>query len=137
MKKVDTGIEGFDRIAEGGFVQGSVNLISGGSGTGKTIFTIGYLVNGARVRDEPGLFITFEESRSNIIDNLPERLHSEVQSLSEKVWFFDLSVIRRMSTIPEEKGGITSVLDADVVIEIIESWVKEKGVKRVVLDGVA
>jgi KaiC/GvpD/RAD55 family RecA-like ATPase len=127
MKRIETGIEGFDRIVEGGFVPGSVNLISGGSGTGKTIFTVGYLINGAMKKKEPGLFITFEESRSNIIENLPEKLKKEVESHQEMVWFFDLSVIRRMSTIPEEKGGVTSVLDADVVMEIVESWVKDKG----------
>jgi circadian clock protein KaiC len=136
MKRVETGIQGFDRVIGGGFRPGSVNLVSGGSGTGKTIFTVGYMLHGAR-QGEPGLFITFEESRANIIDNLPENMRKEIDALGDKAWFFDLSVIRRMSTIPEEKGGLTSVLDSDVVAEIIESWVKEKGIKRIVLDGVA
>ncbi|MFH0816762.1 MAG: ATPase domain-containing protein [Methanobacteriota archaeon] len=136
MKKIATGVSGFDKISNGGFNNGSVNLVSGGSGTGKTIFTVGFLLNGAK-SGEPGLFITFEESRQNILDNIPEAMRKDLDALSEKAWFFDLSVIRRMSTIPDERGGAHSVLDADVVIEIIESWVRDKGIKRVVLDGIA
>jgi circadian clock protein KaiC len=136
MKKVATGVSGFDKIANGGFNGDSVNLVSGGSGCGKTIFTVAFLLNGAKA-GEPGLFITFEESRQNIIDNIPEAMRKDLDALSEKAWFFDLSVIRRMSTIPDERHGAHSVLDADVVIEIVESWVRDKGIKRVVLDGIA
>jgi circadian clock protein KaiC len=136
MRKVATGIGGFDRITNGGFNQGSVNLVSGGSGSGKTIFSSAFIINGASL-GEPGLFITFEESRQNIVDNLPEALKMDSERCADKAWFFDLSVIRRMSSVPDERGSPHSVLDADVVIEIVQSWVKEKRIRRVALDGVA
>ena len=136
MKKVATGVKGFDRIANGGFLERSVNLVSGGSGSGKTVFTTSFILNGARL-GEPGLFITFEESRQNILENLPDGVKKDIEALSEKAWFFDLSAIRKMSTATEEHGSAHNVLDVDVISEIVESWVREKGIKRVVLDGVA
>ncbi len=64
--RVPTGIPGFDRISSGGFVDGSVNLISGSAGTGKTIFASQFLYNGAVEYDEKGLFVSFEEDLDNL-----------------------------------------------------------------------
>ena len=38
QKRIATGIKSFDKLISGGFVPKSVNLIEGGSGTGKSIF---------------------------------------------------------------------------------------------------
>lgn len=64
--RVATGIPGFDTLVDGGFVKGSVNLLSGGPGTGKTIFSMQYLYNGAIDFKENGLFISFEENLAGL-----------------------------------------------------------------------
>mgnify|MGYP001062105553 CR=1 FL=1 len=46
--KAPTGIEGFDEIAGGGLPRGRTTLVVGGPGTGKTVFGLQTLVNGAR-----------------------------------------------------------------------------------------
>lgn len=63
MERVATGIKGFDNLIEGGFPKGSAILLSGTPATGKTIFALEYLVNGARKFNERGLYVTFEEKR--------------------------------------------------------------------------
>jgi len=63
--RVSTGIPGLDRLTEGGFIRGSVNLISGGAGTGKTIFAMQFLYEGVQ-KGEVGLFISMEEDISDL-----------------------------------------------------------------------
>lgn len=61
MTKVKTGIKGFDELVEGGLPQGKVVLLSGAPGTGKTIFALQYLYNGAVHFNEKGIYVSFEE----------------------------------------------------------------------------
>ena len=67
VDRIKTHIVGFDKHIEGGFVKNSVNLLSGGPGTGKTIFALQFLYEGIRKSNEPGLFISFEEDFDNLI----------------------------------------------------------------------
>lgn len=43
VQKLPTGIEGFDDICHGGLPIGRSTLISGTSGTGKTVFSLNFL----------------------------------------------------------------------------------------------
>jgi circadian clock protein KaiC len=58
-KKIKTGIKGLDEILKGGIMEKSAVLISGGPGTGKTIFTMQFLIEGAK-RGELGLAILYD-----------------------------------------------------------------------------
>jgi len=66
--RVSSGIPGLDRRIGGGFIRGSVNLISGGAGTGKTIFALQFLQDGIQ-KGELGLFISMEEDLSELKDD--------------------------------------------------------------------
>ena len=66
IKRIPTGIEGFDDLIQGGFVEESIVVISGGPGTGKTLMSLQYLYKGATVYNEPGIFISFAESKKAI-----------------------------------------------------------------------
>ena len=67
--KVPTGISGFDSISKGGLPSGRTTLVVGTPGSGKTVFALQTLVNGARDYGEPGIFVAFEESSTQIIAN--------------------------------------------------------------------
>ncbi|MFH1448157.1 MAG: ATPase domain-containing protein [Candidatus Micrarchaeota archaeon] len=67
MDRVKTGVAGLDELIEGGFPKGSVVLISGSPGTGKTIFGLQFLVEGPK-NNEKSLYISFEENRQSILD---------------------------------------------------------------------
>ncbi|HIP74098.1 MAG TPA: ATPase, partial [Euryarchaeota archaeon] len=55
MRRVPTGIPGLDNLIQGGFPSGSTILLSGGAGTGKTIFALQYIYSGAALYNEPGV----------------------------------------------------------------------------------
>ena len=59
-----------DSLLQGGFLEGSSVLISGGAGTGKTIFSTQYIYQGAAQFGEPGIYITLEEGTTNIWWNM-------------------------------------------------------------------
>jgi circadian clock protein KaiC len=68
-KKATTGITGLDEILHGGLPRGRTTLIEGGPGSGKTVMGLQSLVNGARLRNEPGIFVAFEEGSQRIVAN--------------------------------------------------------------------
>lgn len=67
--KAPTGIVGFDQITGGGLPRGRTTLLSGGPGSGKTVFALEFLANGARIDGEPGIFVAFEEASKRIMAN--------------------------------------------------------------------
>lgn len=70
IDKAPTGIMGLDEITNGGFPRGRTTLICGGPGCGKTVFATEFLVKGAVEFNEPGAFITFEESEEELTENV-------------------------------------------------------------------
>ena len=69
ISKAPTGIEGFDYITRGGLPRGSVTLVMGAPGSGKTVFGLQTVVKGASLFGEPGLFVAFEENSRRIVAN--------------------------------------------------------------------
>ena len=66
MERVKTGIPGFDDLVQGGFPKGASILVSGGTGSGKSIFAMQFIYNGAKQFNEPGLYVTLETNLKNI-----------------------------------------------------------------------
>ena len=60
LQKERTGIPGFDEITLGGLPAGRPTLVCGSAGAGKTLFAMEFLVRGATLYDEPGVFMSFE-----------------------------------------------------------------------------
>ena len=71
LERIPSGIPGFDELTEGGLKVGSINLIAGGAGSGKTTFSVQFLVEGLK-RGESGVYITFEEKREKLFDDMLE-----------------------------------------------------------------
>jgi circadian clock protein KaiC len=70
IHKSATGIVGLDQITEGGLPQGRPTLICGSAGCGKTMLAMEYLVRGATEFDEPGVFMSFEETAEELSQNV-------------------------------------------------------------------
>lgn len=68
-KRVSSGVPGFDNLVQGGFKDKSINLVVGGPGSGKTIFTLMFLIDGFK-KGEPGLYITFEEKKEKLYEDM-------------------------------------------------------------------
>ena len=69
LERVESGIPGLDKLMQGGFVRGSINLIVGATGTCKTIFCSQFLWHGLQI-GEPGVYITVEEESENILKDV-------------------------------------------------------------------
>ncbi len=68
--RVLTGIPGLDDVMSGGFEKGSVNMVGGGPGSGKSIFAMQFIINGIEKFNEPGLYVTFEESKTDLYKHM-------------------------------------------------------------------
>jgi len=67
MERLSSGIYGLDRLIGGGYGRNTVNGVLGGSGTGKTIFGIQFLLNGLH-SGEDAFFISLEERPEKLIE---------------------------------------------------------------------
>ncbi|HEY3419629.1 MAG TPA: ATPase domain-containing protein, partial [Methanomassiliicoccales archaeon] len=76
-------MEGFDEVTKGGLPRGRPTLVIGGPGSGKTLFAMEFLVNGASKFGEPGVFFSFEESESELVQNVAS-LGFDVKGLEAK-----------------------------------------------------
>src|ERR1700722_8359553 len=70
LSKTPTGIPGLDEVLLGGLPTGRPTLICGYAGCGKTLLGMTFLVNGATVFDEPGVFVSFEETSRDLSENV-------------------------------------------------------------------
>src|ERR1043165_4141056 len=68
--KTPTGIAGIDEITGGGLPSGRPTLVCGGTGCGKTLLAMEFLVHGAYEYGEPGVFMAFEETAKELAENV-------------------------------------------------------------------
>lgn len=120
-ERVPVGIPGFDELVFGGLLQGNLTLVTGTTGTGKTIFGAQYIYNGATKNNEPGVYVSFEEPPENIKANA-------------KKFGMDFDSLEKAGKIAFTHYDPYHVED---VYELIEKTVKKIGAKRVVIDSVA
>ena len=66
VDKVKTGIEGLDKALNGGIPKNNITLVSGGAGTGKSTLAMQFLVNGAKLFGEKGLYVSTEQSKKEL-----------------------------------------------------------------------
>jgi circadian clock protein KaiC len=69
LAKCPTGIDGLDDVTSGGLPLGRPTLVCGGAGCGKTLLAMEFIVKGATVYGEPGVFIAFEEKADELVQN--------------------------------------------------------------------
>ncbi|RLG19388.1 hypothetical protein DRN67_02810 [Candidatus Micrarchaeota archaeon] len=68
--RVPTGVTGLDSLVEGGFKKGSIVAVSGDPGSGKTTLGVQFLYNGAKKYKEPGIFISLEQSKHSLFEDM-------------------------------------------------------------------
>jgi circadian clock protein KaiC len=130
VEKIRTMIEGFDDISHGGLPVGRTTLVSGTSGTGKTLCSLQFLYNGITYFDEPGVFVTFEESPSDIIKNAHIFGWNLQNLINEgKLFILDAS--------PDPEGqDIVGNFDLSALIERLQYAIRKYKAKRVSIDSI-
>ena len=129
MERVATGIAGLDPLIQGGIPKGSSVLVSGASGTGKSIFSMQYIFEGATRFQEPGLFVTTESNVKTIAWDM-QSFNWDLHSLQEKklvnVYRMNLGYARDAKMVIEK---INDELD------MIARTVNDMHAKRLVIDS--
>ncbi len=130
VRKIRTMIDGLDEITHGGLPLGRTTLVSGTSGTGKTLLAIQFLYNGIKYFDYPGLFVTFEESPNDIIENAYS-FGWDLQKLVDDGYLFILDAS------PDPEGQeIFESFDLSALIERIQYAIHKYKAKLVSIDSV-
>jgi circadian clock protein KaiC len=131
LNKMPSGIPGFDDISKGGLPRGRTTLISGTSGSGKTVFVSQFLYKGIMEHGVNGIFVTFEERPSDIMRNVKSFGWNIKQLVDEKKWAF-------VDASPDESDEIeVGKYDLSGLLAQIEHAVKSIDAKRVVIDSVS
>ncbi len=128
--KAPTGIQGLDEITGGGLPQGRPTLVCGPSGCGKTVLAMEFLVNGARQFDEPGVFVTFEETAQELTTNVASLGFDLKDLVRKKKLLVDFVYIERSEI------EATGEYDLQGLFIRLGQAIEEIGAKRVVLDTI-
>jgi circadian clock protein KaiC len=130
VRKIRTMLEGFDDISHGGLPVGRTTLVSGTSGTGKTLFATQFLYNGITDFNEAGIFVTFEESPEDIIKNAVSFGWDLKKLIDEgKLFILDAS--------PDPDGQeVVGSFDLSALIERIQYAIRKYKAKRVSIDSI-
>jgi len=129
LRKVPTGIEGFDDVTGGGLPAGRPTLVCGGPGCGKTLFGLAFLTHGAAIH-EPGLFVTFEETERDLIENVASLGYDLERLIKRKL--FAVEYIRVERAEIEHTGEY----DLEALFIRLDHALKSIGAKRIVLDTI-
>jgi len=130
LQKSPTGIQGFDEITAGGLPAGRPTLVCGSAGCGKTLFGMEFLVRGATLYNEPGVFMSFEETNEELIKNVSSLGFDLEDLIKHKKLALDHVHIER-SEIEE-----TGEYDLEGLFIRLGYAIDSIGAKRVVLDTI-
>lgn len=128
LRKVLTGITGFDEITNGGLPVGRTILVRGGPGCGKTVFAMQVLVNRARDHHEAGILVAFEERADQIVANAATLGWNIPALAAKKLFFVDANLASRVDAAAE--------IDLTKELNLLRAYVREAGAKYIVFDGI-
>ncbi|HUS98696.1 MAG TPA: ATPase domain-containing protein [Candidatus Thermoplasmatota archaeon] len=131
-RRVGTGIEGLDGVIQGGYPQGSVTLVAGTPGTGKTIVCFQYINAGIK-NGEKCLFLTSDERINNLVNQAKKfgfDFDAAIQNGQLKFMYLDLekhTIHKEMES--EIRIGKYSrvVLDSLTPLSEMPVWVVNRG----------
>jgi circadian clock protein KaiC len=126
--KARTGITGFDEITGGGLPHGRTTLLMGGPGSGKTIFAVQFLAQGAQNHREPGIFVAFEESPKRMLTNF-EGFDWRLGELQKKKLFF-------LDAQPSTDLIQSGTFDLGGMLAVLGARAKAMGARRIVFDAI-
>ncbi len=128
LPKCPTGIQGLDEITGGGLPRQRPTLVCGSAGCGKTLLAAEFLVRGAMQFDEPGVFMAFEETESELKANVASLGFDLDTLIDRKKILLDYVHIEQGDT--QESGDY----DLEGLFVRLGHAIDSIGAKRVVLD---
>ncbi|MGM0983018.1 MAG: ATPase domain-containing protein [Pseudomonadota bacterium] len=125
--KRPTGIHDLDTVTHGGLPAGGATLVVGEPGCGKTIIGLQILAS-ALARGEGGVFMSFEESRDQILRNAEAFRWGPPLRESSRCEILDGQSMRR--------GEFSGAFDIEGLLAVLDLCVKRVEGTWIVLDGI-
>jgi circadian clock protein KaiC len=125
--KAPSGIAGLDEMTDGGLPRGRTTLLVGGAGSGKTILALQFLVHGAQVCKEPGIFVSFEETPERIVANAAG-FGWKLGELQRKSLFF-------LDAQPHSDAIQAGNFDLSGMLAVLQAKIGELKTRRIVFDA--
>lgn len=134
MKKISSGISGFDQILGGGLPKNRSILITGSTGTGKSIFSTQFLYKGALL-GEPGVLVTLEERPRTIRENMLQ-FGWDLKELEKQKLFAIIDASAARVGIPTDETYVEMrPFELDGLLETIKKVISEIYAERLVVDS--
>ncbi len=130
LRKAATGISGLDEVTGGGLPLGRPTLICGPAGCGKTLLAMEFLIRGITEFGEPGVFVAFEETVDELVENVAS-MGFDLQQLQDD----HLLVMDHVQIAPGDLEE-TGAWDLSGLFVRLGAAIDEVGAKRVVLDTI-
>ncbi|HIP56971.1 MAG TPA: KaiC domain-containing protein [Ignisphaera aggregans] len=137
VEKIKSGIPGLDELLYGGIPKRNIVLLSGGPGTGKTIFGQQYLYYGLQ-HGEPGVLVALEEHPVQIRRNMAS-FGWDVKKYEEEGMFaiVDAFTGGYGEAAKRERYVVRSVDDMTEFLDVVKEAIKDLKAERVVIDSVS
>ena len=121
-ERVSSGNVEFDKLIEGGFPRGSLILLAGSPGAGKTVFSANFIHKGVVDHGEPGVYVCLGESRERFLRDM-KRFGMDFEPLIRKgkVAVLDFSLV----TDVDIQSALNQVLETIIAM----------GARRLVIDS--
>ncbi len=130
LRKTATGISGLDEVTGGGLPLGRPTLVCGPAGCGKTLLAMEFLVRGIVEFGEPGVFVSFEETVDELVENVTS-MGFDLQKLQDD----GLLVMDHVNLAPGDLAE-TGAWDLSGLFIRLGAAIDEVDAKRVVLDTI-
>lgn len=136
VKRRSTGIKGLDGKMQGGLVDGTMNLVTGKTGTGKTAFCANFLRRGAEL-GEPGVYVTTEEREEDIKADIESMFGWNFGEMEEegKVKILSIKPVFPSKEIENLNRLVRSYI-SNLLDQVMEA-VEEIEAERVIIDSVS
>ncbi|OGG11987.1 hypothetical protein A2Z00_02055 [Candidatus Gottesmanbacteria bacterium RBG_13_45_10] len=129
-----TGIKELDTMLHGGFPSNATILLAGASGCGKTILSMQWLMEGYRLYQEPGMYISLTEPINKMVKTAQQLSFFKQEYLTPgKVFFEDLRTI--LHNLGLDSKEIT-VKDIDRIVDALSDLMYQCNAKRIVIDSI-
>jgi len=122
-ERISTGDRNLDLLIQGGFPKGSLILLAGNPGVGKTVFSANFICKGVRDFGEAGIYVSLAEDRNVFYHNISSHFGINCEECANK----DMCIFLDYATVKEE--GVSAILES-----MLEEIMRVNA-KRLVIDS--
>ncbi|MBU1939621.1 AAA family ATPase [Candidatus Micrarchaeota archaeon] len=125
IDRTKSGVPGLDEMMGGGLPKGNLVVLSGDPGSGKTVFCWQFLYEGATKYDEPGVYVSLEETEEAIVTGALEfgmDFREMIENNKLKIITIELYDFERLKSAVEDTiasiNAVRVVIDPGVIFRL-------------------